>query len=86
MAGSTPGVAHCICLTLAPASPFRGSGIFEVLNVPEPVTYVLAADGLPAANRALDDAGFHPQALGADQIPHDATWPTRIAALTGTNR
>ena len=66
----------------------RGPGlvVFEVLNQAEPMTQVYradGADGLAAVNRALDDAGF--QVAGhealAGQVPHDAQWPDRIAAL-----
>ncbi len=51
------------------------------------------ADALAAVNRALDDAGFQVAAPGlaaspsplasalAGQVPHDAQWPDRIAAL-----
>jgi hypothetical protein len=64
-----------------------GGVAYEVLNRPEPATYVFRGD--PAAvNRALDDAGFDPAALAASpglapagQVPHDAAWAGRIAAL-----
>jgi len=65
-----------------------GRVVYEVLNQPEPVTFVYRADGagaLAAVNRALDEAGFQPAAVrvGAPpaQIPHDAHWPARIADL-----
>ena len=39
---------------------------------------------LTAVNRALDDAGFRAEALGPGaQIPHDAGWADRIAAVLG---
>jgi hypothetical protein len=64
-----------------------GGVAYEVLNRPEPATYVFRGD--PAAvNRALDDAGFDPAALAASpglapagRVPHDAGWAGRIAAL-----
>jgi hypothetical protein len=43
----------------------RGRVIYEVLNQPEPDTYVFVADdegGLSTVNRALDEAGFRPDA------------------------
>jgi len=46
-----------------------GRVVYEVLNHPEPVTYVYQADGadaLAAFNRALDDAGFQPAAVHAE--------------------
>jgi hypothetical protein len=46
-----------------------GRVVYEVLNHPEPVTYVYQADGadaLAAINRALDDAGFQPAAVHAE--------------------
>ncbi len=51
------------------------------------LTQVYRADGadvLAAVNRALDDAGFRgapPSLALAGQVPHDAQWPDRIAAL-----
>jgi hypothetical protein len=56
--------------------------IYEVLNQPEPMTYVYR--GLLAAiNRALDDAGFRPAAIEAqaDRVPHDTAWSDRITNL-----
>ena len=39
---------------------------------------------LAAVNRALDDAGFDPVALGpAAQVPPGAGWASQIAALLG---
>ena len=66
----------------------RGPGrvVFEVLNQAEPMTQVYradGADGLAAVNRVLDDAGFQVAGHGAlaGQVPHDAQWADRIAAL-----
>jgi hypothetical protein len=68
----------------------RGPGVvvYEVLNQPEPMTFVYRADGtdgLATINRALDDAGFQPAAVHADglaaQVPHDAQWPDGITRL-----
>jgi hypothetical protein len=64
-----------------------GLVVYEVLNQPEPMTFVYradGADGLVAVNRALDDAGFQAAPAGAglaDRISHDARWPGRIAEL-----
>jgi hypothetical protein len=62
-----------------------GGVAYEVLNRPEPVTYVFRGE-LAAVNRALDDAGFDPGRLASrlapgGQVPHDEQWPERIAAL-----
>ena len=62
-----------------------GGVAYEVLNRPEPVTYVFRGE-LAAVNRALDGAGFAPAALEprlipGGQVPHDERWPDRIAAL-----
>lgn len=70
-----------------------GGAAYEVLNRPEPVTYVFRGE-LAAVNRALDDAGFDPAALEpqpappagprlalAGQVLHDERWEDRIAAL-----
>jgi len=62
-----------------------GGVAYEVLNRPEPVTYVFRGE-LAAVNRALDDAGFDPGRLASrlapgGQVPHDEQWPGRIAAL-----
>ncbi len=50
-------------------SPRTGRVAFEVLNLPEPVTFVYqadpGADGRAALNRALDDAGFAAAAVHA---------------------
>ena len=45
----------------------RGRVAYDVLNVPEPVTYVYEADGDARAviNRALDDTGFQAAAVHA---------------------
>ena len=91
----TPATEDLAALTTAGQDPTvlafalgRGPGlvVFEVLNQAEPMTQVYradGADGLAAVNRALDDAGF--QVAGhealAGQVPHDAQWPDRIAAL-----
>jgi hypothetical protein len=58
---------------------------YEVLNRPEPVTYVFRGE-LAAVNRALHGAGFDPEALAqllvpGGRVPHDEQWPDRIAAL-----
>jgi hypothetical protein len=59
-----------------------GRVIYEVLNQPEPATFVYQADDAVTLNRALDDAGFQPTAgPAAVQVPHDADWPARIAEL-----
>jgi hypothetical protein len=56
---------------------------YEVLNQPGPATYVFRGD-LAAVNRALDDAGFDPVALGpAAQVPHDAGWASQLAEFLG---
>ncbi len=57
-----------------------GHVVYEVLNQPEPMTYVYQAEGadaLAAVNRALDDTGFQPSAVHAEGL----TAPTRPAAL-----
>jgi hypothetical protein len=72
-----------------------GRVVYEVLNQPEPMTFVYRADSFATINRALDDAGFQAAAVrtaadrtggAADQVPHDAGWPDRIAALLGGSR
>jgi hypothetical protein len=47
----------------------RGRVAYDVLNLPEPVTYVYEADGDARAviNRALDDAGFQAAAIHAHE-------------------
>ena len=62
-----------------------GGVAYEVLNRPEPVTYVFRGE-LAAVNRALDGVGFDPGRLASQlvpegQVPHDEQWPDRIAAL-----
>ena len=62
-----------------------GGVAYEVLNRPEPMTYVFRGE-LAAVNRALDGAGFDPGRLASQlvpegQVPHDEQWPGRIAAL-----
>jgi hypothetical protein len=62
-----------------------GGVAYEVLNRPEPVTYVFGGE-LAAVNRALDGVGFDPGRLASQlvpegQVPHDEQWPDRIAAL-----
>jgi len=60
-----------------------GQVVYEVLNLPEPVTCVFPGE-LAAVNRALDDAGFRAEALTPTvRIPHDADWADRIAAVLG---
>jgi hypothetical protein len=67
-----------------------GRVVYEVLNQPEPMTFVYRADSFATVNRALDDAGFAAAAVRnggvADQVPHDAGWPDRIAGLLGGSR
>lgn len=62
-----------------------GRVVYEVLNQPEPMTFVYRVDSAEALNRALDDAGFRPAAVRAGgpvgQVPHDAHRPARIAEL-----
>ena len=56
---------------------------YEVLNQPEPATFVYRGE-LAAVNRALDGAGFRAAALPpAASVPHDAAWADRIAGLFG---
>jgi hypothetical protein len=58
-----------------------GRVIYEILNQPEPMTFVYQADSPAAVNRALDDAGFQPAALHPEsQIPHDAHWTDRLTS------
>ena len=62
-----------------------GGVAYEVLNRPEPVTYVFRGE-LAAVNRALDGAGFAPGKLASQlapggQVPHDERWADRIASL-----
>jgi hypothetical protein len=51
-----------------------GAVVYEVLNRPEPLTYGYRPDGgsgpdaLAAVNRALDDAGFQPDAVHAEGL------------------
>jgi hypothetical protein len=48
-----------------------GRVVYEVLNQPEPMTFVYraqGADALAAVNRALDDAGFQPAAVHAEGL------------------
>jgi hypothetical protein len=60
-----------------------GQVVYDVLNLPEPVTCVFPGE-LAAVNRALDDAGFRAEALAPTvRIPHDAAWADRIAAVLG---
>lgn len=59
---------------------------FEVLNLPEPMTYVYRAGGpggLTAINRALDEAGFQAERVAdlAGQVPHDARWADATAGF-----
>jgi hypothetical protein len=94
----TPATEDLSALTVGGESPTvlafalaagPGGVAYEVLNRSGPATYVFRGD-LAAVNRALDDAGFDPEALvtspglapdGRD--PHDAGWADRIAALLG---
>jgi hypothetical protein len=72
-----------------------GLVVYEVLNQPEPMTYVYRGEGA-AINRALDDAGFQAAAEGlasppprpgvltsalAGRVPHDARWLEQITSL-----
>jgi hypothetical protein len=67
----------------------RGRVIYEVLNQPDPPTYVFLADdqgGRSTLNRALDEAGFAPEAGPLtrslnDRIPHDDHWQDQIARV-----
>jgi hypothetical protein len=60
-----------------------GCVVYEVLNLPDPVTCVFSGE-LAAVNRALDDAGFRAGALApAARIPHDADWADAIASALG---
>ncbi len=92
----TPAAEDLAALTTAGQDPTvlafalgraPGRVLYEVLNQAEPMTQVYradGADGLAAVNRALDDAGFRdapPSLALAGQVPHDAQWPDRIAAL-----
>jgi len=55
-----------------------GRVVYEVLNQPEPMTFVYradGADGLAAINRALDDAGFQAAAVHADGLATPADRP-----------
>lgn len=90
----TPATEDLSALTVTGESPTvlafvlaQGPGgvAYEVLNRPEPVTYVFRGE-LAAVNRALDDAGFDPGPLASrlvpgGQVPHDERWADRIAAL-----
>jgi hypothetical protein len=68
-----------------------GRMIYEVLNQPDPDTFVFVADGqggLSTLNRALDEAGFAPQSDSltrslSDHFPHDDRWQERVAGLLG---
>lgn len=62
MAGSEPTV-----LAFALFASSRGRVAYDVLNLPEPVTYVYEADGdaRTVINRALDDTGFQAAAVHA---------------------
>jgi hypothetical protein len=54
-----------------------GLVVYEVLNQPEPMTFVYraeGADGLAAINRALDNAGFLVSAVHAEGLAAQA-WP-----------
>ena len=61
-----------------------GRVAYEVLNQPEPMTFVYRADGpdgLAAVNRALDDAGFRPGAVHAEGPAVPARPLARSSAL-----
>ncbi len=60
-----------------------GQAVYEVLNLPDPATCVFRAADPVALNRALDDAGFRPEAAGdlVAQIPHDHQWAERMGSL-----
>ena len=87
----TPATEDMSALTASGADPTvlafalgarPGRVVYEVLNQPEPLTYVYQADDAAAVNRALDDAGFRPAAVHpCGTVPHDAHWPARIAGL-----
>jgi hypothetical protein len=92
----TPATDDPSALTVGGAEPtvlafalcaVPGRVIYEVLNHPEPDSYVFVADdlgGLSTLNRTLDEAGFRAQALGrsrCDRIAHDEHWHDRIMSL-----
>jgi hypothetical protein len=89
----TPATEDLSALAVAGDSPTvlafaLGSGagcvVYEVLNLPEPATFVFPGEPT-AVNRALDDAGFQAGMLtAAEPIPHDASWADRIATVLGT--
>jgi len=56
---------------------------YEVLNLPDPPTFVFRSPDPAALNRALDDAGFRPGAAVPviAQIPHDDHWAERMGVL-----
>jgi hypothetical protein len=57
--------------------------VYEVLNLPEPVTCVFSGE-LATVNRALDNAGFRAEALvPTARIPHGAGWADRLADVLG---
>jgi hypothetical protein len=64
----------------------RGGRVaYEVLNLPEPMTFVYRADGpggLAAINRALDDARFQAAAVHASGLGERARDGAGQAALT----
>jgi hypothetical protein len=92
----TPATEDLAALTVTGESPTvlafalaagPGGVAYEALNRPGQATYMFRGD-LAAVNRALDAAGFDPEApavsrgLAPDgRVPHDAGWSGRIAAL-----
>jgi hypothetical protein len=92
----TPATEELSALTVGGESPTvlafalaagPGGVAYEVLNRSGAATYVFRGD-LAAVNRALDDAGFDPEALATSpglapdgRVPHDTGWSDRIAAL-----
>jgi hypothetical protein len=67
LAALTTSGAEPTVLAFALFASSRGRVAYDVLNLPEPVTYVYEADGDARAviNRALDDTGFQAAAVHA---------------------
>jgi len=59
-----------------------GQVVYEVLNLPDSPTVVFGTADPVALNRALDEAGFRPEAAGpvTARIPHDDQWAERMGA------
>src|SRR6185437_12365477 len=99
LAALTTAGADPTVLAFALLTPARGGDpvVYDVLNLPEPVTYVYGAGGAdPRAlvNQALDDAGFaagevHAAAAGdlaAARRQDSATSPLARALVTAVAR